>query len=51
MVAIIIASAVLGLVTALFYWTKVSSIPLTDGIENKEEAEKLTKITLSLIHI
>ena len=41
MIAIIIASAVLGLGTALFYWIKVSSIPLTHGIENKEEAEKL----------
>ena len=37
MVAIIIASAFLGLGTALFYWIKVSSIPLTHGIENKED--------------
>ena len=48
MVSIIIASAILGLCTALFYWTKVSSIPLTHGIENKEEAEKLTKITRAI---
>ena len=45
MVAIIIAAAFLGLGTALFYWIKVSSIPLTHGIENKEEAERLSKIT------
>ena len=43
MVAIIIAAAFLGLGTALFYWIKVSSIPLTHGIENKEEAERLSK--------
>ena len=48
MVAIIIASAVLGLGTALFYWIKVSSIPLTHGIENKEEAERLIKITRAI---
>ena len=48
MVAIIIASAVLGLGTALFYWIKVSSIPLTHGIENKEEAERLLKITRAI---
>jgi len=48
MVAIIIASAVLGLGTALFYWIKVSSIPLTHGIENKEEAERLLKITSAI---
>ena len=48
MVAIIIASAVLGLGTALFYWIKVSSIPLTHGIENKEEAERLVKITRAI---
>ena len=48
MIAIIIASAVLGLGTALFYWIKVSSIPLTHGIENKEEAERLIKITRAI---
>ena len=48
MIAIIIAAAVLGLGTALFYWIKVSSIPLTHGIENKEEAEKLIKITRAI---
>ena len=48
MIAIIIAAAVLGLGTALFYWFKVSSIPLTQGIENKEEAEKLSKISRAI---
>ena len=48
MVAIIIAAAFLGLGTALFYWIKVSSIPLTHGIENKEEAERLSKITRAI---
>ena len=48
MIAIIIASAVLGLGTAIFYWIKVSSIPLTHGIENKEEAERLLKITRAI---
>ena len=48
MIAIIIASAVLGLGTALFYWIKVSSIPLTHGIESKEEAERLIKITRAI---
>ena len=48
MIAIIIASAVLGLGTAIFYWIKVSSIPLTHGIENKEEAERLLKITSAI---
>ncbi len=48
MIAVIIASAILGLATALFYWIKVSSIPLTQGIENAEEAEKLTKINRAI---
>ena len=44
MVTVIMASALLGLGIALFYYLKVANIPLTQGIENSEEAEKLTKI-------
>jgi len=38
------ASALFGLGIALYYYLKVANIPLTQGIENSEEAEKLTKI-------
>ncbi len=44
MVLLLFASAFLGLGIALIYYIKVSSIPITQGIENTEEAEKLTKI-------
>ncbi|HBR59866.1 MAG TPA: sodium-translocating pyrophosphatase, partial [Deltaproteobacteria bacterium] len=44
MVLLLFASAFLGLGIALIYYLKVSRIPLTQGIENTEEAEKLTKI-------
>ncbi|MDG1177176.1 MAG: V-type H(+)-translocating pyrophosphatase [SAR324 cluster bacterium] len=44
MVLLLFASALLGLGIALIYYLKVSRIPLTQGIENTEEAEKLTKI-------
>jgi len=44
MVTVIMASALFGLGIALFYYLKVANIPLTQGIENSEEAEKLTKI-------
>jgi len=44
MVLLLFASAFLGLGIALVYYLKVSSIPLTQGIENTEEAEKLIKI-------
>ena len=44
MVLLLFASAFLGLGIALIYYIKVSSIPITQGIENTEEAEKLIKI-------
>ena len=44
MVLLLFASAFLGLGIALIYYIKISSIPITQGIENTEEAEKLTKI-------
>ncbi|MEE3266084.1 MAG: sodium/proton-translocating pyrophosphatase, partial [SAR324 cluster bacterium] len=44
MVLLLFASALIGLGIALFYYLKISRIPLTQGIENTEEAEKLTKI-------
>ena len=44
MVTAIMASALLGLGIALIYYLKVANIPLTQGIENSEEAEKLIKI-------
>ena len=44
MITVIIASAFFGLGVALFYYLKVSRIPLTQGIDNPEEASKLIKI-------
>ena len=44
MVIFLFASALFGLGIALIYYVKVSSIPLTQGIDNPEEAEKLIKI-------
>ena len=41
---LLIASALFGLGIALFYYVKVSKIPLTQGIDNSEEAAKLKKI-------
>ncbi len=44
MITVIIALAFFGLGVALFYYLKVSRIPLTQGIDNPEEASKLIKI-------
>ena len=48
MVTVIIVSAFLGLGIALYYFIKVASIPITHGIENPEEAEKLVKINSAI---
>ena len=48
MVTFIIVSAFLGLGIALYYFIKVASIPITHGIENPEEAEKLVKINSAI---
>ena len=48
MVTVIIVSAFLGLGIALYYFIKVASIPITHGIENTEEAEKLVKINSAI---
>ena len=44
MVMMILALSLLGLGAALFYTFRVSSIPLTQGIDSSEEADKLTRI-------
>ena len=44
MVMMIIALSLLGLGAALFYTFRVSNIPLTQGIDSSEEADKLTRI-------
>ena len=44
MVLLLLASGLLGLGVAMIYYFKVSRIPLTQGIENVEESEKLIKI-------
>ena len=41
---LLIASALLGLGIALYYYVKISKIPLTQGIDDSEEAAKLAKI-------
>ena len=41
---LLIASAIFGLGIALYYYVKVSKIPIDNGIENSEEAKKLAKI-------
>ena len=51
MVTVIMASALFGLGIALYYYLKVANIPLTQGIENSAEAEKLTKIPVSYTHL
>ena len=48
MVTVIIVSAFLGLGIALYYFIKVANIPITHGIENPEEAEKLVKINSAI---
>ncbi len=44
MVMMILALSLLGLGAALFYTFRVSSIPLTQGIDSSEEADKLIRI-------
>lgn len=41
---LLIASAIFGLGIALYYYVKISKIPIDKGIENSEEAKKLAKI-------
>jgi len=48
MITVIIASAFFGLGVALFYYLKVSRIPLTQGIDNPEEASKFTVLSLQV---
>ncbi len=48
MVLTIVALSLLGLGVALYYSMKISGIPLTQGVENPEEADKLRKISSAI---
>ena len=41
---ILIISALFGLVIAFYYYIKISRIPITQGIENTDQVEKLTSV-------
>ena len=48
MVFTLIVLALFGLAVAMFYAYNVASIPMTQGVESPEEADKLRKISSAI---